>query len=291
MQDRRISVTSVLFLVCAVAACSGEVAPGGAGSPDGGAPAAAGDPDAAPAEARYGRVAGTGGIGLNLRQAPDTESEILATMPEGAVVDILSGPAGDWYRVRYIDREGYAFAPFVIEIDQGAARGGVLNLLPWTPGVAFPVTQGHNGGSHTGYNAWAWDFGLPVGTPLLAAHNGVVRAIRSGFTTGCCDPSCGEQANFVIIARGDGVESLYLHMQDVHVAVGDEITRGDLIGTSGETGYVCGAHLHFQMQSTPQEGDASYRPSVPGEFHDIGEPFDPVPGTTVVSQNGVLDMP
>lgn len=274
------------LVVGAVAGCAGEVAPTGAGA-DGGPPA---DPDAA-AEARHGRVAGTGGVGLNLREAPSLDAAILAVMPEGAVVSILAGPDGDWYRIGYLEHEGYASAQFVVEIDEGAARGGVLNLLPWTPGVAFTVTQGHNGGSHTGYNAWAWDFGLPVGTPLLAAHDGVVRAIRAGEATGCCSPACGEQANFVIIARGDGTESLYLHMDEVAVAVGDVLTRGDYIGTSGETGYVCGAHLHFQMQSSPVDTNESYRPSVPGVFHDIGEPFDPAPGTSVVSQNGVLDLP
>lgn len=282
---------SALLLAPLTGGCTSEVAH--PGSQDGGADEGTGTPDAG--VLRHGRVAGTGGVGLNLRAAASVDAEILAVMPEGAVVDIVAGPDpgpdGDWLRVDFLEHEGFAFAQFIIEIDEGAAAGGVLNLLPWTPGVSFPVTQGHNGGSHVDYNAWAWDFGLPVGTPLLAAHNGVVRAIRSGRTRGCCSPECGEDANFIIVARGDGTESLYLHLAEVYVGVGDEVTRGDLIGTSGETGYVCGAHLHFQMQSTPTEGNASYRPSVPDVFHDIGMAFDPVAGTTVVSQNGVLDLP
>lgn len=279
---RQLCALSSLSLATAVAACGDEVAD----LSDGGV-SDSGDGD----ESRFGRVVGTGGVGLNLREASELEAAVLAVIPEGAVVPIVSGPDGEWYRVRFLEDEGYAFASYLVEVDEGVAEGGMLNLLPWTPGVEFRVTQGHNGGSHTGYNAWAWDFGLPVGTPLLATHNGVVRAIRTGFGTGCCSPSCGEDANFVIIARGDGTESLYLHMDAVEVAVGDEITRGDRIGTSGESGYVCGAHLHFQMQSSPTEGNESYRPSVPGVFHDIGEPFDPAPGTTVMSRNGVLDLP
>lgn len=260
-----------------------EIAQGGA---DGGTSATA---DAA--GPRRGRVTGTGGVGLNLRAAPDLAAEILALIPDGAVVDILSGPDQGWYQVRHQSEAGFASADFIVEIEEGAAEGGFMNLLPWTPGVAFPVTQGHNVGSHVGCNAWAWDFGLPVGTPLVAAHNGVVRAIRAGSTTGCCSTACGEQANFIIIARGDGTESLYLHLSRVDVAVGDSILRGDPIGASGETGYVCGAHLHFQMQSTPSGTGESYRPSVADVFHDIGEPFDPAAGTTVTSQNGVLDLP
>ena len=283
---RSIAAGLRLALAALVPACAGEVAPSGAG--DGGATESA---DAEPAAPRLGRVTGTGGIGLNLRAAADLEAEILALIPDGAVVDILAGPDGDWYQVSYLDEVGFAFAEFLVEIEAGAAEGGFLNLLPWTPGVAFPVTQGHNVGSHTGYNAWAWDFGLPVGTPLVAAHNGVVRAIRAGRTNGCCSPACGEDANFVIVARGDGTESLYLHLSRVDVAVGDSVVRGDPIGASGETGYVCGAHLHFQMQSTPTGSDESYRPSVPDVFHDLGQPFDPASGTTVTSQNGLLDLP
>ena len=271
------------LVAIAIAGCTPEVAV----EPDGGVTP---ESDASVGK-RRGKVVGTGGIGLNLRASGSTDAAVLAVMPEGAVIPIYGGPTSGWYAVSFLQHEGFASEQWIVEIDPAAESGGVLNLLPWTPGVTFPVTQGHNGGSHVGYNAWAWDFGLPIGTPLLATHNGVVRAIRAGRTRGCCSPECGEDANFVIVARGDGVESLYLHLQDVNVAVGDKITRGDLVGTSGETGYVCGAHLHFQMQSTPTTGNESYRPSVPGMFHDTGMPFDPVSGTKVVSQNGILVMP
>lgn len=284
MIDNKRSYSIIAALGLLLGACSSS--PGEDLSPD----ATVAPPDA-PAAVRYVRVSGTGGEGLNLRSAPSTTAEVLTVMPEGAIVPVVGGPTDGWYQLRYLQQTGSAFAQFLIEVDPGVAKGGVLNLLPWTPGAEFPVTQGHNGGSHTDYNAWAWDFGLPVGTLLLAAHNGTVRAIRAGRTIGCCSPTCGEDANFIIIARGDGVESLYLHLKDVFVSVGDTVTRGDPIGTSGETGYVCGAHLHFQMQSTPTTGDASYRPSVPGEFHDLGMAFDPVAGTRLVSKNGVLAIP
>ena len=288
MIDNKRSYSIIAALGLLLGACGSSPGHGEELSPD----AAVSPADDAPAAAvRYVRVTGTGGDGLNLRGAPNTSAEILTVMPEGAVVPVVGGPADGWYELRYLQHTGSAFAEFLIEVDADVTTGGVLNLLPWTPGVEFRVTQGHNGGSHTGYNAWAWDFGLPVGTLLLATHNGTVRAIRAGRTIGCCSPECGEEANFIIIARGDGVESLYLHLKDVFVSVGDTVTRGDPIGTSGETGYVCGAHLHFQMQSTPTTGDASYRPSVPGKFHDLGMAFDPVAGTRLVSKNGVLAIP
>ncbi|HEU5059334.1 MAG TPA: peptidoglycan DD-metalloendopeptidase family protein [Kofleriaceae bacterium] len=289
--------TLLLLLVAGSLACSGDVTfssqpgpdGGGGGAPDGGA--------AEPEPQRRARVAGTGGVGLNLRAEPSTEAEVLALMPEGAVVDILSGPDGDWYHVRFQDQEGHAFAEYLVEIEEGEepeGSGGFLNLLPWTAQLSYRVSRAHGDtGGHTGDSYWAWDFAMPVGTPVLAAHDGTVRKSRAVGHQGCCSPSCGDYANYVVIDRGDGTESLYLHLSKALVSAGDHVTRGDLIGKSGESGYACGAHLHFQMQKSPSGGGTSfqYNKSVEDFFHDSGNPRDPGPGDTPVSKNGVLDIP
>jgi murein DD-endopeptidase MepM/ murein hydrolase activator NlpD len=272
----------LILLVCG-AACAGEVGFGA----DGGTAAS----DAAPGEARRGRVTGTAGVGLNLRAQPSTDAEVLAVVPEGSIVDLLGDADAGWYRARYQDTEGYLSADFIVVLEEGAQDGGILNLLPWAAETSFRVTQAHGTFSHVGINYWAWDFGMPVGTPVLAAHNGVVRMARSDGGGGCCDPSCGPQANYVIIERGDGTESAYVHLSEALVSPGQVITRGDLVGLSGESGYVCGAHLHFQMQGVPDDRTTRYGQSVEDVFHDIGEPFDPQEGTDPVSKNGVLDIP
>jgi murein DD-endopeptidase MepM/ murein hydrolase activator NlpD len=286
-----------LVLVLALSGCTGSLdavdAVGAA--PDGGP----GEPeaDAAPAEPRVGRVAGTGGIGLRVRATPSTDAEILGVLPEGAVIDLLAGPDDGWYRVRRGELDGYSSADFIIELEdggEGLAAGGYLDLLPWTPGTSFRVTQAHGGFSHDGDSYWAWDFGLPEGTPVLAAHNGVVRVVHDGGDVGCCSASCGYGANYVVLDRGDGTESLYLHLQSTNVSPGQEVIRGELVGHSGATGYVCGAHLHFQMQQSPSGGGSADRPynqSVQDFFHDSGEPYDPPAGVTLTSKNGVLDTP
>lgn len=285
-----------LLLAAASLACNGQVSfdeqPGadGGGRPDGGG-------NSGPEEPRRARVAGTGGVGLNLRDRPSTDGEVLALMPEGAVADILSGPDGDWYHLRYSGTEGYGFADYLIEIEPGEepdGSGGFLNLLPWTAELSYRVSRAHGDtGGHTGDSYWAWDFAMPVGTPVLAAHDGVVRKSRAVGHQGCCSPSCGEDANYVVLDRGDGTESLYLHLSEAAVSVGQQVTRGDLVGKSGESGYACGAHLHFQMQKSPAGGGSSYQynESVEEFFHDSGKPVDHGPGDTPVSQNGVLDLP
>lgn len=168
-----------------------------------------------------------------------------------------------------------------------AAQTGHDFLLPWTGGVAFTVTQGHNTGSHVGLSAWAWDFGMAIGTPVRAAHDGTVRLARGDSRTGGCDSAFSADANYVVVDRGDGLESVYLHLDSTTMRAGQLVRRGDIVGLSGETGWSCGAHLHFQIQRSPAGGggQSRFNQTVPETFHDTGQPLDPAPGTRPVSAN------
>ena len=96
----------------------------------------------------------------------------------------------------------------------------------------------------------------------------------------------------MIVKRGDGTESAYWHLSKVLVAKGDHVTRGDVIGKSGATGWVCGAHLHFQMERVPADRSSPHSAAIKDVFHDRdGEPFDPEAGTRPMSRNGILDIP
>jgi murein DD-endopeptidase MepM/ murein hydrolase activator NlpD len=284
----------LLLAAAAAAAAAAGCSPGAVGGAGDGA-------DGGPATLRRARVTGTGGVGLNLREEPSVDATVDVLMPEGAVVDLLSGPDDGWDRVRYAGHEGFAYAEYLVEIDpnapdagEPAGHGGLLELLPYTPGTSHVVTRAHgNTGGHTGITYWAWDFSMPVGTPVLAAHDGVVRAVRGDSDRGCCDSSCDRYVNYVVLDRGDGTESLYLHLSAASVEVGQQVTRGQRVGKSGETGWACGAHLHFQMQHSPSGGGTSSfaNQSIHAYFHDTGEAFDPGPGDEPVSHNGTIDVP
>jgi murein DD-endopeptidase MepM/ murein hydrolase activator NlpD len=172
--------------------------------------------------------------------------------------------------------------------DDSASRARAKSLLPWTAFQEFTVSQGHNTGSHVGSGSWAWDFGMPTGTPVLAAHDGTVRAVKGNSTVGGCAESFAEQANYVVIDQGNGYESLYLHLRGVTVAAGRKVKRGEVVGYSGETGWACGPHLHFQIQRSPIGGGTSdwYNASVRDFFWDRGDAWDPAPGETASSRNG-----
>lgn len=75
------------------------------------------------------------------------------------------------------------------------------------------------------------------GDPALAAGNGTV--IFAEYN--------GGYGNCVIIDHGDGIETLYAHLGDITVAVGDNVSTGDMIGHIGTTGSSTGYHLHFEV--------------------------------------------
>ena len=82
------------------------------------------------------------------------------------------------------------------------------------------------------------DVGCPSGTSIYAANAGTV-------VTSTMVKSYG---NYVMIDHGGGVYTLYAHMSRRMVSVGDKVTRGQVIGKVGMTGYATGPHLHFEIR-------------------------------------------
>lgn len=57
----------------------------------------------------------------------------------------------------------------------------------------------------------------------------------------------GIYGNMVMLDHGQGVVSLYSHLSQINVAVGDTLSKGDILGNSGKSGMAGGDHLHFSM--------------------------------------------
>lgn len=142
--------------------------------------------------------------------------------------------------------------------------------VPFGCGMSFPVSQTHNVGSHVGNDAWAWDFRMPEGTPVVAALDGVVRLARGDSVEGGCDPTMARKANYVVIEHAGNLETQYLHFTTVSVVVGQHVRRGDLLGYSGKTGWACGAHLHFKVATPVSVGWNN--PSVEARLAGFGDP-------------------
>jgi murein DD-endopeptidase MepM/ murein hydrolase activator NlpD len=52
----------------------------------------------------------------------------------------------------------------------------------------------------------------------------------------------------VIMGHGNGITSLYGHMSEIYVKVGDNLKRGQILGRMGSTGRSTGTHLHFEIR-------------------------------------------
>ena len=81
-----------------------------------------------------------------------------------------------------------------------------------------------------------------------SACGDVVIASRSGTVVTATDDG-GARGTYVVIDHGDGVKTLYQHMQQgsYTVQVGDTVQQGQMIGLIGNTGVGSGCHLHFEV--------------------------------------------
>lgn len=129
---------------------------------------------------------------------------------------------------------------------------GVL-LMPIQGDTQSEVTQGYGATAfaQTEYvHKWhnGIDLAASVGTPVLAAADGVVAA------EGNEDLYCphGAYGKFVVINHPNGLTTLYGHLSKILVTAGETVSRGQIIAYSGKTGAVTGPHLHFTVfaQST-----------------------------------------
>jgi murein DD-endopeptidase MepM/ murein hydrolase activator NlpD len=101
-------------------------------------------------------------------------------------------------------------------------------------------------------NRHAVDFATPVGTPVLAARDGVVMQVESDFAEGGLDSRDDMvRANFIRILHDDGTMAIYAHLATggADVRAGERVRRGQHIGRSGNTGFSGGPHLHFVVQA------------------------------------------
>ncbi|MFT3765170.1 MAG: M23 family metallopeptidase [Minicystis sp.] len=161
---------------------------------------------------------------------------------------------------------------------------------PWPSGQSYVVTQGNgglywngascvSGGDHTGLAQYAWDWGLPTGTPVLASKAGKVKMTQFLGTSDACYNGCGttcpyvgsvdctNRGNYVVIAHNDGTtQALYLHLSRVDVAVNATVSAGQQIGLSGTSGWSTGPHLHFMNSNV---GSSYYSQSIASSFNGV----------------------
>ncbi len=108
-------------------------------------------------------------------------------------------------------------------------------------GLAWPIRASvgdrfgpRGAGFHPGI-----DLPAAPGTPVAAAAAGRVELAGRTY---------GGYGNLVVVAHGDGIETMYAHLSRVLVRPGQVVTSGSLVGLVGATGEATGPHLHFEVR-------------------------------------------
>lgn len=97
---------------------------------------------------------------------------------------------------------------------------------------------------HTGL-----DLRAKVGTEVYSTADGIIWETR--------DVDSGGYGKYITILHNYGFRTLYAHLNDVYVKKGDIITKGTLIGLSGNTGRSSGPHLHYEIRYLDNHIDPS----------------------------------
>lgn len=140
----------------------------------------------------------------------------------------------------------------------------------WPTESNYTITSYY--GSRWGSTHKAIDIsGTGYGSNIYAANNGVVTTVRGGCITG--NFSCnGRGGNYIIINHNsNNYYTIYMHLKDINVREGDVVSRGQVIGTMGNTGNVvprpsnssstAGTHLHFGLYiGEPYKGGYAVNP-------------------------------
>jgi murein DD-endopeptidase MepM/ murein hydrolase activator NlpD len=118
--------------------------------------------------------------------------------------------------------------------------------------MAWPVPGFYRISSEYGYRFGGSDFhtgmdiagtnGSIYGATVVAANTGTVKYVNWSYTPG------RGYGIYLILDHGGGISTLYAHLSNITVSLGDVVGKGDPIGNVGSTGWSTGPHLHFEVR-------------------------------------------
>lgn len=147
--------------------------------------------------------------------------------------------------IKQLNDAGKLTTSTLTDISNGGVAGSGTYCMPFKGTFKITAQWGKRGyaNGYTGYSSGSAhsgiDFGCPAGTPLVSCTNGTVeKTARLILSYG----------THVQIRADDGNLIIYAHMTNFIVNKGDKVTKGQLIGYSGNTGHSFGAHLHYEIR-------------------------------------------
>ena len=175
--------------------------------------------------------------GRYVRILPDAAAQVGALWLPGGLLDT----EGSGF-LAYMLNQPVGVTPFMAYAVGGPRRVASPSAVPadWPYGSGrfiWPVYGWVSQGYRQDHRAV--DIAAPSSTFMMAADRGVV--VRAGWNN-------QGYGMFVVIDHNIDYVTLYSHLQDVYVDVGDVVAQGQVIGTVGSTGNSTGPHLHFELR-------------------------------------------
>ncbi|ABB24875.1 M23 family metallopeptidase [Pelodictyon luteolum] len=179
-----------------------------------------------------GRYSLTVSAGERRRELPVT------VKPNGLKVQYITlSPSKSSLHATAIEKSRVKAALMTITPDRLFAEGFIRPCKGETSSL-FGLKRSYNGGPATSYHKGI-DIAAPQGTAVHSTAGGrVVLAgtVPEGFEV---------HGNTVILDHGQGVTSVYLHLDSISVKEGQRVEKGGQVGTVGHTGISTAPHLHW----------------------------------------------
>ena len=143
-----------------------------------------------------------------------------------------------WFQPSGRDTLGMAYKGGYYALDGKSLRRAYLG----SPLEFTRVSSGFSMRFHPVLQKWrahlGTDFAAPTGTPARTVGDGVVSfaGVQGGY------------GNVVTVKHRNGHETVYAHLSQINVRVGQSIGQGETIGLVGSTGWSTGPHLHFEFR-------------------------------------------
>ena len=171
--------------------------------------------------------------------------ESLVSARESAVKTVAAERAAERSRLAAAQAQSRALARRIEAAANRAASHAGLGGRPSSGGLGWPANgrisayAGYRTNPVTGSPSChsGIDIAPGFGAPIFAAASGVVVATQYTSWDG----------NTTVIAHGGGMTTWYAHQNSFGVHVGQHVSRGQVIGHVGATGFATGPHLHFNV--------------------------------------------
>lgn len=156
-----------------------------------------------------------------------------------------------------IQKEKKALADALNELEQNSKQLESMIRKLQSGGSQVPIGTGIYSWPAPGYSKITDDYGMRY-HPILKTrklHTGIDIAAPSGSSIHAADGGkvifagwMGAYGQAVVIDHGAGMSTLYAHQSTILVSNGQSVTKGQVIGKVGSTGWSTGAHLHFEVR-------------------------------------------